>query len=155
MALNNGQAMRSAGTKTKTALKRGLEAHLSQLGYTSSRLARPTRLPDPEIVRINPGRGRLAYGETVIRKDLEDPACHERLLNFSQRRTRQRSSILFFIGVAAEDQAEVEALLERLSIRGGIRGGHVHVVPIEQPEAPRRALRAARPAAPERKAAPR
>lgn len=148
MTVENGHAKRGGSAKARTALRRALEAHLTQLGYTSARIARPTRLLDPEIVRINPGRGRLAYGETVLRSDIEDPACHERLLNFSQRRTRQRSSILFFIGVAVEDQADLEGLLERLSIRGGIRGGHVHIVPIAPPEpARRRALRASRTAA--------
>jgi hypothetical protein len=56
------------------------------------------------------------------------------LLFFSQRRTRQRSSILFFIGVAASDQRDLEALLAKLEIQSATRGGHVHVVPIAAPE---------------------
>ena len=110
-------------------LRRQLEAHLTAMGYSSVRAKRPG-VPAPEIVRISPVRGRIAYGETVVRDDLRRPSCHERLLLFSQRRTRQRSSILFFIGVAEEDQAELETLLEQLEIRSGTRGGHVHVVPI-------------------------
>ena len=78
-------------------------------------------------------RGRIAYGETVLRSDLGRRSCHERLLYFSQRRTRQRSSILFFIGVADADERELAALLQRLDIRSNLRGGHVHVVPIAMP----------------------
>jgi hypothetical protein len=110
-------------------LRRRLEAHLTAMGYSSVRAKRPG-VPAPEIVRISPVRGRIAYGETVVHDDLRRPSCHERLLLFSQRRTRQRSSILFFIGVAEEDQSELESLLEQLEIRSGTRGGHVHVVPI-------------------------
>ena len=95
-------------------------------------------LPVPEIVRVSPVRGRIAYGETVLRGDLRRRSCHERLLFFSQRRTRHRSSILFFIGVAEEDEPELEALLEQLDIRSGTRGGHVHVVPIAAATATRR-----------------
>lgn len=82
-------------------------------------------------MRVSPIRGHIAYGETVLRSDLNQPSCHERLVSFSQRRTRHRSSILFFIGVAAEDQDDLAALLVRLGIRDGIRGGHVHVIPFE------------------------
>jgi hypothetical protein len=89
----------------------------------------------PEIIRVNPVGGRLAYGETVLRRDLRSRRCHERLRDFSQRRTRQRSSILFFIGVSEADQEELEELLEELAIRGTVRGGHVHVVPITPPAA--------------------
>ena len=118
-------------------LRRQLEARLTELGYSCVRTKRPG-LPVPEIVRVSPVRGRIAYGETVLRGDLRRRSCHERLLFFSQRRTRHRSSILFFIGVAEEDEPELEALLEQLDIRSGTRGGHVHVVPIAAATAPRR-----------------
>jgi hypothetical protein len=118
-------------------LRRQLEARLTELGYSCVRTKRPG-LPVPEIVRVSPVRGRIAYGETVLRGDLRRRSCHERLLFFSQRRTRHRSSILFFIGVAEEDEPELEALLEQLDIRSGTRGGHVHVVPIAAAIAPRR-----------------
>ena len=81
-------------------------------------------------MRMNPVRGRIAYGETVLHSDLRRRSCHERLRYFSQRRTRRRSTILFFIGVAEADRRELEALLARLDIRSATRGGHVHVVPI-------------------------
>jgi hypothetical protein len=116
-------------TSLRTHLRRQLEAHLTQLGYSSVRGKQSGALV-PEISRVNPVRGRIAYGETVLRDDLQRPRCHERLLSFSQRRTRHRSSILFFIGVAAVDEALLHALLEDLGICGGVRGGHVHVVPI-------------------------
>ena len=61
-------------------------------------------------------------------------ACHDRLRLFSSRRTRRRGSILFFIGVTVEDQRDLETLLADLEIRSGIRGGHVHIVPIALPE---------------------
>ncbi len=110
-------------------LRRQLEAHLTELGYSCVRMKRAS-LPVPEIVRVSPIRGRIAYGETVLHGDLRRPSCHERLRFFSQRRTRHRSSILFFIGVAAADEPELAALLQQLDIRTGTRGGHVHVVPI-------------------------
>jgi hypothetical protein len=56
------------------------------------------------------------------------------LLSFSQRRTRHRSSILFFIGVVETHQAELETLLEELEIRSAVGGGHVHVIPIAAPQ---------------------
>ena len=49
-------------------LRRGLNAHLAELGYTDSR---PARKGAPEIVRMNPVRGRFVYGETIVRSDLE------------------------------------------------------------------------------------
>jgi hypothetical protein len=110
-------------------LRRQLEAHLTELGYSCVRMKR-AGLPVPEIVRISPVRGRIAYGETVLRGELGRSSCHERLRFFSQRRTRHRSSILFFIGVAAADEPELAALLQQLDIRTATRGGHVHVVPI-------------------------
>jgi hypothetical protein len=118
-------------------LRRQLEAHLSQLGYSSAWAKRSSE-PRPEIVRVNPVRGRIVYGETVLRGDLHRRSCHERLLSFSQRRTRHRSSILFFIGVAEADQAALHALLEQLDIRNVARGGHVHVIPIAGPVTERR-----------------
>jgi hypothetical protein len=114
-------------------LRRELNAHLTQLGYTD---ARPTTKGPiiPEIVRMNPVRGRIVYGETILSSDLGHQTCHERLLSFSQRRTRHRSSILFFIGVVETHQAELETLLEELEIRSAVGGGHVHVVPIAAPQ---------------------
>jgi hypothetical protein len=63
---------------------------------------------------------------------------------FSQRRTRRRSSILFFIGVVEAQRGELEHLLKELGIRSAVGGGHVHVVSIAAPgasthEAPSRA----------------
>ena len=110
-------------------LRRKLEAYLTELGYSCVRMKRASS-PAPEIVRVSPVRGRIAYGETVLHADLQRSSCHERLRFFSQRRTRHRSSILFFIGVAEADEPELAALLEALDIRNGTRGGHVHVVPI-------------------------
>ncbi|HVO25790.1 MAG TPA: hypothetical protein VMW56_19400 [Candidatus Margulisiibacteriota bacterium] len=110
---------------------------MTELGYSCAR-SRRAALPVPEIVRLSPVRGRIAYGETVLRSDLGRRSCHERLLYFSQRRTRQRSSILFFIGVAEGDEPALEELLQALDIRSGTRGGHVHVVPIPPSALPRR-----------------
>ena len=118
-----------AEASSRAHLRRQLEAHLTELGYSCVRTKRAGS-PVPEIVRISPVRGRIAYGETVLHSDLAQRSCHERLLFFSQRRTRHRSSILFFIGVAEADEPELEALLAKLDIRSGTRGGHVHVVPI-------------------------
>ena len=94
--------------------------------------------PVPEVVRVSPVRGRIVYGETVLRADLRRRECHERLLFFSQRRTRHRSSILLFIGVAEADAQELDALLEQLDIRSNTRGGHVHIVPVPTNNAPKR-----------------
>jgi hypothetical protein len=115
-------------------LRRRLEEHLTELGYSSARSKRGAS-PVPEIVRVSPLRGRIAYGETVLRSDLGRRSCHERLLYFSQRRTRRRSSILFFIGVTKGDEPALEELLQELDIRSGTRGGHVQVVTIS-PSAP-------------------
>lgn len=130
---------------TRVYLRRRLEAHLTELGYSSSRSGRKSPVV-PEIVRVNPVRGSIVYGETVMQPDLSRTRCHERLLYFSQRRTRHRSSILFFIGVAESDQEKLEELLVELAIRSGIRGGHVHVVSIPAPETPKRAKRPRAPA---------
>ena len=113
-------------------LRRQVEAHLKALGYSRLRNRR-SKLPAPEFVGFSPVRGSLVYCETVMHDDLSSATCHERLVTFSQRRTRRRSSILFFIGVADADQEELTALLEQLDIRTGTRGGHVHVVPIAAP----------------------
>jgi hypothetical protein len=124
-------------SSARARLRRELAAHLTQLGYSCVRTRRARTLM-PEIVRVSPVRGRIAYGETVLRSDLRRRQCHERLLRFSQRRTRHRSTILFFIGVAEADRPELESLLEQLEIRSALRGGHVHVVPIAAPEETRR-----------------
>jgi hypothetical protein len=116
-------------------IRRHLEAHLTELGYSGVRRKRVGQ-PAPEIVRISPVRRSIVYAETVLHDDLRQQSCHERLIFFSQRRTRHRSSILFFIGVAETDVDELAALLEHLDIRGHARGGHVHVVPVAT--APRR-----------------
>jgi hypothetical protein len=113
-------------------LRRELTRHVCDLGYSLSLEAPGPE--EPEILRMSPVRRRIAYGETVLRADLKKKRCHDRLRSFSQRRTRRRGSILFFIGVAADDQQELETLLAELEIRSGIRGGHVHVVPIAKPE---------------------
>jgi hypothetical protein len=123
-------------SSARVHLRRHLEAHLTELGYSCVRVKRADS-PVPEIVRVSPVRGRIAYGETVLHGDLRRRSCHERLLFFSQRRTRHRSSILFFIGVAESDEPALEALLGELDIRSGIRGGHVQVVPIAASAAPR------------------
>jgi hypothetical protein len=120
-------------TRMRRHLRRELEAHLIQLGYSKIRAPRGSDL-GPEIVRVSPVRGRLVYGETVLRTDLRQPRCHERLLRFSRRRTRHRSTILFFIGVAEADLRGIETLLEQLEIRSATRGGHVHVVAIAGPK---------------------
>ena len=113
-------------------LRRRVVAHMTQLGYSSGCPGREGT-PAAEIMRMNPVRGRIAYGETVLHSDLRRRSCHERLRYFSQRRTRRRSTILFFIGVAEADRPELETLLARLDIRSATRGGHVHVVPIASP----------------------
>jgi len=118
-----------APSPARLHLRRQLEAHLATLGYSGVRTKR-AGVQVPEIIRVSPVRGRIVYGQTVVRGDLRRRSCHERLLFFSQRRTRHRSSILFFIGVAAGDEPALEALLQELGIRSGTRGGHVHVVPI-------------------------
>ncbi len=113
-------------------VRRALNDHMSSLGFTRPRLAESAG-PAPEIVRRNPGRGRIAFGETVLRSDLQRATCHERLKTFSQRRTRSRSTILFFIGIIEDEREEVEGLLEKLGIRSSTGGGHVLIVPIAPP----------------------
>ncbi len=126
-----------ADSAQRIHLRQELEAHITQLGYSCVHMA-GNEIPVPEIVRISPIRRRIAYGETVLRADLGRKRCHERLRFFSQRRTRHRSSILFFIGVSMRDQQDLEDLLKRLDIRSGIRGGHVHIVPIAAAKSPQR-----------------
>ena len=121
-----------ADTAVRLHLRRQLTLHVSELGYTMALDAPGPE--EPEVLRMSPVRRRIAYGETVLHSDLNKKRCHDRLRLFSQRRTRRRGSILFFIGIAAEDQPELETLLAELEIRSGIRGGHVHVVPIAKPE---------------------
>jgi hypothetical protein len=131
-------------------LRRQLEAHITELGY-SCKCDRAGE-DEPEVARMNPLRRRLAYGETVLHSDLRSKRCHERLILISQRRTRRRSSILFFIAVAARDKPALDALLTRLEVQNGIRGGHVHVVPIAPPAAPATRAPATRAPAPRARA---
>lgn len=121
-----------AETSLRLHMRRELTRHVSELGYSLSLEAPGPE--EPEILRMSPVRRRIAYGETVLKADLKKKRCHDRLRSFSQRRTRRRGSILFFIGVTVDDQQELETLLADLEIRSGIRGGHVHVVPIAKPE---------------------
>jgi hypothetical protein len=132
-----------AESSARLHLRRHLEAHLTSLGYSSARMKRPGS-PVPEVVRVSPVRGRIVYGETVLRADLRRKECHERLLFFSQRRTRHRSSILLFIGVAEADAAQLDALLEQLDIRSSTRGGHVHIVPVPANSTPKKRTTTAR-----------
>jgi hypothetical protein len=89
----------------------------------------------------------MAYGATVLRADLKRPRCHQQLLFFSQRRTRRRSSIPFFIAVGDDDRVALEALLEELGIRDGVRGGHVQIVGVAAKAKARPAAGARRSAA--------
>lgn len=125
-----------ADSAIRMHLRRQLAQHVSDLGYSLSLEAPGPE--EPELLRMSPVRRRIAYGETVLKADLKKKRCHDRLRLFSQRRTRRRGSILFFIGVAEDDQQELETLLADLEIRSGIRGGHVHIVPIPKPESPAR-----------------
>ncbi len=114
-------------------LRRGLEEHLDGLGYTFDRRISRVGGPAAEIARVSPVRGRLVYGETVLAADLRSTRCHERLRFFSQRRTRRRSQILFFIGVEETHRTALEDLLVELGIRTTVRGAHVHIIPITRP----------------------
>lgn len=122
------------GSALRAHVRQELGAHLSSLGFTNPRIVGNQEMR-PEIVRLNPVRGSLAYGETVLRDDLERPRCHERLMSFSQRRTRRRSTILFFIGVLESHKESLEKLLEDLGIRSAVSGGHVHIVAVPAPSA--------------------
>src|SRR5215468_5716190 len=123
---------------TRQALRRELEAHLDGLGYTFVRHIHRVGAPEAEIARLSPVRGRLVYGETVVRADLRRRRCHDRLRFFAQRRTRRRSQILFFVAVEEQYRNELEALFIELGIRGAVRGGNVHVVGVNIPARPRR-----------------
>jgi len=123
---------------TRQVLRRELEAHLDGLGYTFVRHIHRVGAPEAEIARLSPVRGRLVYGETVVRADLRRRRCHDRLRFFAQRRTRRRSQILFFVAVEEQYRNELEALFIELGIRGAVRGGNVHVVGVNIPARPRR-----------------
>jgi hypothetical protein len=127
-----------AETVLRSHLRRELEAHLSDLGYTFIRQINRVGAPAAEVARLSPVRGRLVYGETVLRSDLRRRRCHDRLRFFAQRRTRRRSQILFFVAVEEDCRADLEALLIDLGIRGAARGGNVHVLAISVPRPPRR-----------------
>ena len=114
-------------------LRRELEAHLDGLGYTAVRHINRVGAPAAEIARVSPVRGRLVYGETVLRADLRRRRCHDRLRFFAQRYTRRRSQILFFVAVEDECRNELEALLVDLGIRGAVRGGNVHMLSVSIP----------------------
>jgi hypothetical protein len=123
-----------AETPGRAHLRQELEAHLARLGYSLPRV-RQLGTHTAEVARVNPVRGRMAYGATVLRADLKRPRCHQQLLFFSQRRTRRRSSIPFFIAVGDDDRAALESLLEELGIRDGVRGGHVQIVSVARKKA--------------------
>ena len=136
-------------TLARAQLRRELEAHLTRLGYSVPRV-KPIGPVAAEICRVHPVRSRIAYGATVLRSDLKRPNCHKQLIFFSQRRTRRRSSIPFFIAVAEGDRPDLESLLEELGVRDGVRGGHVQIVSVDRPASRPAAKVAATPA----KAAP-
>jgi hypothetical protein len=131
-----------AASETEVAvrshLRRELEAHLDSLGYTFIRHINRVGAPAAEVARVSPVRGRLVYGETVLRADLKRRRCHDRLRFFAQRRTRRRSQILFFVAVEEECRGDLEALLIELGIRGAVRGGNVHVLAVSVPPRPPR-----------------
>jgi hypothetical protein len=119
-------------TLARAQLRRELEAHLTRLGYSVPRVksAGPVAA---EVARVHPVRSRIAYGATFLKSDLKRPNCHKQLIFFSQRRTRRRSSIPFFIAVSETDRTDLEALLEELGVRDGVRGGHVQIVIVDRP----------------------
>ena len=127
----------TASSQTEVAvrshLRRELETHLDGLGYTFVRRMHRAGEPVAEIARVSPVRGRLVYGETVVRSDLRRRQCHERLQHFSHRRTRRRTAILLFIAVAEDCREDLEAVLVEIGIRGALRGGNVHVVSVASP----------------------
>ena len=120
-------------TATRQVLRRELEAHLDGLGYTFVRHIHRVGVPEAEVARLSPVRGRLVYGETVVRADLRRRRCHDRLRFFAQRRTRRRSQILFFVAVEEQCRNDLEALFIELGIRGAVRGGNVHVLAVSIP----------------------
>ena len=119
-------------TLARAQLRRELEAHLTRLGYSVQRV-KPAGPVAAEVARVHPVRSRIAYGATFLRSDLKRPNCHKQLIFFSQRRTRRRSSIPFFIAVAETDRGDLESLLEQLGVRDGVRGGHVQIVIVDRP----------------------
>jgi hypothetical protein len=123
-----------ADSPARLHLRRHLEAYLTSLGYTATRMRHLRSTRTAEVERVSLLRGRIAYGETVLPADLRSPKCHERLLFFSSRRTRHRSSIPLFIAVAEEHAEKLAELLDRLEIRNAVRGGHVRIVAV--PAAP-------------------
>lgn len=131
-------------TLARAQLRRELEAHLTRLGYSVPRV-KPVGSVTAEVARVHPVRSRIAYGATVLRSDLKRPNCHKQLVFFSQRRTRRRSSIPFFIAVSEGDRPDLESLLEELGVRDGVRGGHVQIVTVSS--TPARAAKATAPAA--------
>ena len=122
-----------ADAAIRSHLRRELESHLDTLGYTFPRHINRVGAPAAEIARLSPVRGRLVYGETVLRSDLRRRQCHDRLRFFAQRRTRKRSQILFFVAVEEECRTEFETLLIDLGIRSALRGGNVHIVAVSVP----------------------
>ncbi|MGH7787869.1 MAG: hypothetical protein ACRERC_13425, partial [Candidatus Binatia bacterium] len=130
-----GVRMAISAAATRQFLRKELEAHLDELGYTFPRDINRVGAPLAEIARVSPVRGRLVYAETIVRTDLASKRCHDRLLFFSQRRTRRRSQILFFIGVEEAHRPALEELLVKLGIRGAVRGGNVQVVAFTAPKA--------------------
>jgi hypothetical protein len=129
-------------TAARLHLRRELEAHLDSFGYTVNRHVTRVGAPVAEVARLSPVRGRLVYGETVLRSDLRKRRCHDRLRFFAQRRTRRRSQILFFIAVEEDCRVELETLLVELGIRNALRGGNVHVLPVSGTRRTRAGLRA-------------
>lgn len=119
-------------TLARAQLRRELEAHLTRLGYSVPRV-KPAGPVAAEIARVHPVRSRIAYGATFLRSDIKRATCHKQLVFFSQRRTRRRSSIPFFIAVGEADRGELESLLEELGVRDGVRGGHVQIVSVSRP----------------------
>jgi len=122
-----------ADADVRVHLRRELESHLDGLGYTFARHINRVGAPPAEVARLSPVRGRLVYGETVLRGDLRRRQCHDRLRFFAQRRTRKRSQILFFVAVEEECRSELEALLIELGIRSALRGGNVHILAVSVP----------------------
>lgn len=128
----------------RSHLRRELETHLDGLGYTFPRRIHRAGEPIAEIARVSPVRGRLVYGETVMRGDLRRRQCHERLQYFSHRRTRRRTPILLFIAVQEDCRADLEAVLVDIGIRGALRGGNVHIVSVAGVPSPKRTRTSAR-----------
>ncbi len=125
--------MRRGEAALREHLRSQLDAHMVGLGYKAPRAVADASKA-PEIVRRNAARGKIAYGETVLVADLQDEACRDRLVAFSKRRTRRRSSILFFVGVVEAEAEQVEKVLVEIGIHGASGGGHVQIVPLPAPD---------------------